>query len=330
MPYRKEIFDAATAKLEARRRAAESENALARNELYAKIPRLLQIERELAQTGIAVAREILSHADTAACIEELRKKNLSLQEERAQLLSKNGYPPEILTINYYCSECRDTGYVGDKMCSCLKSLLLEEACKSANSGSPLPLLDFDSFDLHFYPETELPGQHMTVRSYMGRVLAHCRHYAVTFDGSGGSLLMLGQTGLGKTHLALAIARAVLARGYGVIYDTSQNIFSHLDEELYSHGQKRYTETVFTCDLLILDDLPEFASPSMQNTLYNIINTRTLARRPMIVSTNLTEPELSARYGQKIFSRLIGEFMMLKFFGSDIRQLKLRQGSNIHQ
>jgi DNA replication protein DnaC len=324
VPYSKEIFDAATARLAERRQAAEAENAQTKRQLYAKIPRLIRIERELSQTGINAARKIIASSNTAESIERLRAANLSLQAERAELLSENGYPQEILTVNYYCEKCNDTGYIGDGMCACLRALLLEEACKRANSGSPLPLSDFSSFDLKYYPDTELSGQKVTVRDYMSRVLAHCKNYAEGFDANSGSLLLLGATGLGKTHLALAIANAVLGHGYGVIYDTAQNIFVKIEDEYFGRAGKKYTETVYTCDLLILDELPDYASAFTLNTLYNIINTRTLAHRPMIVSTNLTESELSARYGEKIFSRLIGDFMMLKFFGSDIRQLKLRK------
>lgn len=328
MPYNKDVYDAATARLAARRQAAEAENAQIRRKLYAKIPRIAEIERELASTGIRIAREVITSGNPTEQIDRLRKINLSLQAERAELLTANGYPPEILKINYYCDNCMDTGYVGDTLCSCLKALLLEEACRHANSGSPLPLYDFDSFDLSYYPETELPGQQIKIRAYMGRVFSYCKNYAYNFSPAGGSLLLLGATGLGKTHLALSIANNVLRQGYSVIYDTAQNIFGKLEEEYFGHGSRDYTGTVYGCDLLILDELPDFASPFTVSLLYNIINTRTLARKPMIVSTNLTESELSSRYGDKIFSRLIGDFMMLKFFGNDIRQLKLRQKKSV--
>jgi DNA replication protein DnaC len=328
LPYSKEIFDAATVRLAQRRQAAESENAQLRQELYAKIPRLTQIERELSQTGVRVAREVLESADSAKSIERLRRINLTLQAERINLLESNGYPRDILAVNYYCGKCSDTGFVGDNVCSCLKTLLLEEACKRANSGSPLPLYDFGSFDLSYYPDKALSGQRITVRDYMGRVLNHCVNYAEHFGSQSGSLLMLGATGLGKTHLALAAANAIIRKGNAVVYDTAQNIFAKIEDEYFARAGKKFTQMIYECDLLIMDDLPDYAAAFTINTFYNIINTRSLAHRPMIVSTNLTENELSGRYGEKIFSRLIGDFMMLKFFGSDIRQLKLRKNGNL--
>lgn len=324
MAYSKEIFNAAMARLEERRQTAENQNALTRRELYAKLPRLAAIEQEIRQTGLEAVRRVLGAADAGRLIVQLREKSLALQNERTELLRGAGYPPEILEVNYYCHDCGDTGFQGDRICHCLRALLREEACKAANSGSPLPLYDFDSFDLSYYPDTPLKGQPMTVRQYMGRVFAYCRSYALHFAPTGGSLLLLGNTGLGKTHLALAMANSVLAQGHGVIYDTAQNIFMRMEDEYFGRAERKYTDMAYQCDLLILDDLPDYASPFSVNTLYNIINTRTLARKPMIVSTNLTENGLLSKYGEKIFSRLIGDFMLLHFFGSDIRQLKLRK------
>ena len=324
MPYSQEIYDAAAAKLEERRHSAEAESAQLRRDLYAKLPRLAEISDAIAGAGIKAAQEILVHGDTGKRIERLRRENLRLQNERSELLRDNGYPEGILATNYYCSKCHDTGYVGDRMCSCLHALLLEEACRRANSGSPLPMYDFSSFDVRYYPDTPLPGSNITVREYMERVMSRCVAFADDFPGNGGSLLLLGSTGLGKTHLALATANAVLKKGFGVVYDTAQNVFTRMEDENFGRAQKGYADTVYRCDLLILDELPEYSPPFAVNTFYNIINTRTLARRPMIVSTNLSESQLSAKYGDQIFSRLIGDFMMLKFFGSDIRQLKLRK------
>ncbi|CDZ23811.1 AAA ATPase [[Clostridium] cellulosi] len=328
MPYDSEVFAAALRRVEQRRAQAIQENERIKYELYKKIPRLAEIERELAETGIKVAKEILnSSGDTSSKLEKLRSQNLSLQAERAELLVANGYPKEILAINYFCPKCHDTGYCGDSVCDCLRALLREEACKRANAGSPLPLFTFDTFDLSYYPDEHDDRFDFNVRWHMEKVLNHCKNYAADFKHADTSLLMLGKTGLGKTHLALSIANAVIEQGFGVVYDTAQNIFMKMEDENFGRSDKKYTFSVFDCDLLILDELPDYASPFAVNTLYNIINTRMLHHRPMIVSTNLTEKELESRYGERIFSRLIGEFKLLKFFGSDIRQLKLRRKAN---
>ena len=324
MPYKKDVFDAALRRLEQRKLEAEEETQRVREEAYMRVPRLEKIRRELADTAMETVREILTGGNAEEKIQSLKKMNLNLQAERAELLTANGMPDDLMEPKYFCSKCKDTGFMGDKICDCLRSLLRDEACKRANSGSPLPLRSFDSFSLSYYPENDLPGINTTARGYMNRVYSFCKDYAEEFTINSPSLLFLGGTGLGKTHLALAIANEVLAKGYSVIYDTAQNVFSKMEEEQFRRMDKFYTQTVYDCDLLILDELPDYATSFTNNMLYNIINTRTLAPRPTIVSTNLTEKELEARYGQKIFSRLIGDFWMFKFFGKDIRQQKLRK------
>jgi DNA replication protein DnaC len=325
MAYDAEIFSAASARLEQRRRQAIAENQAAKLRLYDKLPRLAEIERELAQTGVTAVREILAAGgDTKNRIDALKKQNLELQAERVELLVSNRYPPEILSVNYFCHMCKDTGYVGDEICDCFRTLLREEACKTANAGSPLPLFTFSSFNLDFYPDRYLDKYGVSIKKNMENVFLYCKNYARNFNSQNSSLLMLGKTGLGKTHLALSIANSVIEKGYGVIYDTAQNIFMKLEDEYFRRSERKYTFSVFDCDLLIIDELPDFVSQYSVNTFYNIINTRMLKHLPIIVSTNLSEKEIEARYGERIFSRLIGEFELLKFFGNDIRQLKLQQ------
>ncbi len=326
MAYPKEVYDAAVRRMAKRREEAEAETAHIRGELYARIPRLKAIRDELAHTALEAVRAVAVGEEGKARIERLKKINLDLQAERAELLTAHHLPIEMLEPKHVCDKCGDTGYVDDHLCDCLRALLREEACKRANSGSPLPLRAFEEFDLSYYPDTPLPGADITVRAYMGEVFTFCRDYAAHFGPGSPSLLLLGGTGLGKTHLALAIANTVLGNGSGAIYDTAQNIFTRMEDETFGRGEKGYLEIVYDCDLLILDELPDYAPPFASNLLYNIINTRTLARRPCIVSTNLSEKELEARYGQKIFSRLIGDFRLLKFFGRDIRQLRLRRNA----
>ena len=71
-----------------------------------------------------------------------------------------------------------------------------------------------------------------------------------------SLLFLGNTGLGKTHLSLAIAGQVINKGYGVIYGSAQNLLAKLEKEKFSFNNtedqpQSYLSLVLECDLLIL-------------------------------------------------------------------------------
>ena len=77
-------------------------------------------------------------------------------------------------------------------------------------------------------------------------------------------------------------------------------------------------------LLIIDDMgTEMGTAFTVSALYNLINNRLMAHRPMIVNTNLLPDELKKRYSPAVASRLLGEFKQLRFFGDDIRMLKSR-------
>ena len=79
-----------------------------------------------------------------------------------------------------------------------------------------------------------------------------------------------------------------------------------------------------CDLLIIDDLgTELSGNFVTAALYNVINDRLLAGKPMVISTNLNIDELARRYSPQIASRLQGNFQLLTFVGNDIRILKNR-------
>lgn len=327
MAYSREVYAAAETRINERRRAADQKNVAFKNRLYARIPRLGKIERELAETGIGVAKELIANpAGSAANIEKLKNRNLSLQAERAELLCANGFRPDALEVRYFCPDCQDTGMSSGRLCHCFKALLREEACRLANLGSPLPLKTFDDFDVGYYPDENLPDFGTTVRRHMGTVLQCCKNFAQNLEKSDGNLLLIGPAGLGKTHLALSVANAAIGKSLGVIYDTCQNIFSKMEDEQFGRSKKKYTPLLLECDLLVMDDLgAEFASPFNVTALYNVINTRLLSRRSTVISTNLRAGDIAQRYNDRIYSRLIGEYSILRFFGRDIRLLKLKDG-----
>ena len=80
--------------------------------------------------------------------------------------------------------------------------------------------------------------------------------------------------------------------------------------------------MLSCDLMILDDLgTEMITSLSVSALYTLLNTRLVAGRRTILSTNLSDEELQKKYSPQICSRLAGEFQKLPFLGQDIRRLK---------
>lgn len=159
-----------------------------------------------------------------------------------------------------------------------------------------------------------------------------REYAETFSMEEGgdapkSLLFLGGTGLGKTHLSTAVARRVIERGYDVFYNSAVGLLSDFEARRFGSATvgneednvARYTE----CDLLIIDDLgTEVVNQFTLSCLYHVLNTRLNLQKPTIISTNLGSAELRKTYSDRIMSRLIGEYLLIPFYGTDVRKQKL--------
>lgn len=325
MGYGKEVYEAARQVLELRRRKAESEAARRRQELYRRYPRSRAIEQELASTAVNAARAVLNGSNAAAQLTALKESNLKLQRELAALLEQAGVEQDYLETAYACPECKDTGYIDGRMCSCMKQLLRKEAFERLNRLSPLGLSTFQSFSLDYYSDTPPREGYPSSRSRLERIFHYCQQYAADFTLSSPNLLMQGPTGLGKTHLSLAIARVVIDKGYGVIYGSAQNMVSKLEKERfgYSRGSEENSEQLLIdCDLLILDDLgTEFATAFSTSAIYNIINSRMLSAKPTIISTNLCIREMEKMYSERFASRIMGGYQRLEFFGQDVRQIK---------
>ncbi len=324
MGYSRELYDAAMAVLKQRRHQAEKEAEERREAFYRVCPRAKEIQHELAHVASGTARAIFQGGNTAQAMTRLKEKSLSLQKEREELLQKAGLHKDALFPRYRCEKCEDTGYIDGRMCTCLKQLLRQEAYCRLNSMTPLTLSGFEQFDLRYY-SNQPADDGISPRMHMEDVLHFCRNYADTFSAHSQSLLFQGRTGLGKTHLSLSIARQAIDRGYGVVYGSVQNFVSALEKERFGRSDEDTNQTLLHCDLLILDDLgTEFSTTFVSAALYNIINTRLMAEKPTIISTNLSMKELLERYGERMISRIIGGYQRLLFVGKDVRQIKTRQ------
>ncbi|MBR2406668.1 MAG: ATP-binding protein [Clostridia bacterium] len=325
MAYSKELYEKAQSVLEGRRSAAQARAAEMRRVMTKKVPRLAEIEQQMAQSAGKVVSAILAGGNVDAEVERIKTENLALQVELAMLLQENGVNASNFEPQYTCPKCEDTGVHGTKYCDCFLSLLQELSCESLSELSGMKPLSFEDMSLNYYSAQPDARTGISPRARMRDVIAYCRSYAEGFDGTDVSLLLRGPTGVGKTHLSLAIAGEVMARGYSVVYGPVQKLLHRLEKEHFGRAEGNSEDVMIDCDLLILDDVgTEFASPFYTSALYNIINGRMLEEKPTIISTNLNQKELAARYGEQIASRVTGTFQPLVCVGKDIRQLKLKQ------
>lgn len=326
MGYTKEIYDLASQKLDNIRRNSIREANMRRESLYKKYPRAKEIERLLSSTAVSAAKAVLNGENTKEQLTKLKASNMALQEELSEILKKEGLKSDYLDIKYSCNYCKDEGYVDGIMCSCMKQLLRKEAYNKLNSLSPLSLCSFDSFLTEFYSTEPIRENGPSPRKRMEDILRYCKNYAANFALDSQSLLMQGATGLGKTHLSLAIAKVAINKGYGVIYGSAPNIITKLEKERFRFSKDDESlnsdEHLISCDLLILDDLgTEFSTSFSNATIYNIINSRIMANKPTIISTNLSLKELEKAYTERLVSRVIGNTVRLEFLGHDVRQKK---------
>ncbi|MBO4355772.1 MAG: ATP-binding protein, partial [Clostridia bacterium] len=325
MGYNHDNFIALKRQYDQKRNESETLAASRLEELHALFPEVKQIDVELAKTGSLIMAEIEKGKDgLEERLDNIRQDNELLMNERAKILERNGYPANYSDVKYDCEKCKDTGFVGATMCSCMRFQLSLANLDSSGLGKLLETQSFDSFSLKYYENDS------KAYSRMSDVLRVCSEYADNFDDTTReNLLFYGPTGLGKTHLSTAIAGVIIDRGFEVVYESAQNMFDEVAAERFGRSFNGVTPDpgrFFSCDLLIIDDLgTEVPSSLSVSTLYNVINSRIIAGKPMIINTNCDSSETRKLYGDRIYSRFMGHFTLLSFVGRDVRLQKLTRG-----
>ena len=326
MGYSREIYDEVQKKLYRMRTEAWEELNKKKEIFYKRFPVARNIEKSLASTAVQAARAVLSGSNSVNELYKLREKNKILTQNLKEILESVDLPENYLEVQYSCEKCGGEGFVDGMMCNCMKEMMKKESYKRLNQMSPLELSSFENFLLDYYSDVNLNSADQTPKKRMSLILSFCKKYADKFDKKSQSLLMTGSTGLGKTHLSLAIAREVIGKGYGVIYGSTQNMVSKMEKEKFQNfRQENESERHFIdCDLLIIDDLgTEYSTAFSNAAIYNVINSRIMMNKPTIISTNLSMRELEKSYTQRMVSRIIGNNIRLEFLGSDIRQKRIR-------
>ena len=230
MGYDKKVSDAARAELERRRLLAETTASANQERFFAQCPRAREVRSQMASNAAGAAKAVVLGGSVREELEKRKAKGLALSREYEELLASAGLSREDLEPRYACPDCKDTGYVNGRMCQCLKQLRRAEAYQQLSSDLPLEKCRFDNFLLDYYQ----PGS----RAYtqMEGVLRACRKFAQNFRADSPSILFKGGTGLGKTHLSLAIANVVIEKGFGVVYGSTQSFAVALERERFGREE----------------------------------------------------------------------------------------------
>ena len=317
MRTRDELFRQAQRVVAARRQQAVTQAENARRAAYAAHPEISAADDAHMHAGLALARL----AAAGGNLEEARARLEQADAAVTDTARAAGYRRGDFEPSFTCPECRDTGIVNGKTCTCVEEVARTLRREEINQASPLGLCKFSTFDVNRYPATVEPELGRPTRDYMAQLLEFCRKYAEKFSSQSRNLLFMGTAGLGKTHLALAIADAVLDGGHDVLYTSSAALMTRLGREQFDRdADEEWLTACKEADLLILDDLgTEFLSAVTISALYELINTRMLTHRPTIYTTNITDQQVFiTRYTEKVASRMLGNCKMFKFFGTDQR------------
>lgn len=154
-------------------------------------------------------------------------------------------------------------------------------------------------------------------------------YAKNFEtmlNDGEGLLFFGNVGTGKTYLAASIANDIIEQGY----TARMTNFATIDAELKDRdgSPAAYIKDLMNNDLLIIDDFDaERSTGYMQEIVHNIIDRRHTARKPLIVTTNLSAAELKNakdRTKSRIYSRMLDMTIPVGFDGKDMRVDSLKE------
>ncbi len=325
MSYSADILTRAKGILAQQKADAQSRYNQRLEEAYVKVPRLREIDKLLRLSMSLAARAAFSEGgDPQAAMEEVKKANLALQQERKTILEES-FPENFLEEEVVCPHCGGSGYLGSNMCACLAKLCRQEQMKTltrlTRGGE-----SFQDFRLDYYPDTVDRAVGVSPRVLMQKNLQIAQRYAREFAPGSGNLLFCGYTGLGKTFLSACIASEVAGKGYSIAYESAPDLFSKLEKNRFNPDDttRAECEKFSACDLLIIDDLgTEMPGNFVTAALYALVNQRLLAGKAMLISTNLNNEEIAKRYSPQIASRLQGEFTNLPFLGQDIRALKAR-------
>lgn len=228
-----------------------------------------------------------------------------LKSLKSKIEADNG----IITA-YECAICKDTGDLPNGKCSCFYQKVADACYKE---------LGINRQHLSTFEDDTLSNKNGTAK-YFEKLLK----YAVNFKKDSLNLIFTGKTGTGKTFLAQAVADKISKNNNVVLFLSALALNNVYLENMYSSPfeAKKINDILETCDFLVIDDLgaERLINKVTVENLYILISARIEAKKPYLITTNLTLNEINARYGDRLFSRLTSKnSLTFNFTGSDLRK-----------
>ncbi len=319
---RKQIMQELMAEYEQQRQRNGQQEQRNRAQAIAVCPEIGELLNARQEMIFSSLRGIL-HGQTAA--EDLPARMDVMNRRLTALLRQHGFPENFLDPVFRCARCEDTGYVGDNVreqCECLRTAFYTRLYQRVGLGEKAEQ-SFEQFDLNVFSAEKLPGKPYSQRDMMQMLRQQCSQYAEKYpDAHTKDLLLMGQSGLGKTYLMHAMAKVLLQRGFNVLIVSAYR-FLDTARKAYFSNQHEGLDALMDADVLMIDDMG--SEPLMENITivqwFNLINERQLQGKGTVISTNLMEHELRQRYTERIASRLLDrrQCTLLQFLGDDVRR-----------
>ena len=287
-----------------------------RKHVYETIEGYKELDESTVSVSMDVAKRKMAGDDEA--MEELHTLLEDLKGMKKSLLTGAGLPEDYLEPIYDCPDCKDTGYIGNKKCHCLKQQIIEILYEQSNLRDYLNENNFSKLSYEYHSGEGLEA--------FKRAVTISKDFIKNFDIEKKNILFYGSVGTGKSFLSACIAKDILYLGHSVIYFSAISLFDALARETFENKSKEdlynFYDYIYNCDLLIVDDLgTEVSNTFVSNQLFSFINERNLRKKSTIISTNLSLEQIRDRYSERVFSRIISTYTACKLSGTDIRIVK---------
>ncbi len=290
---------------------------------YQKIPRLREIDDAIASCSVAQAKKMLG--GDALALSDLKAQIANYRAEKQELLTRYDFPDDYFEPSYTCRDCKDTGFIDGKRCHCFRQAAINLIYAQSNLKEILIKENFSTFSFEYYSDTQVnPATGLTSLETAKDAVAKCKDFIRHFDDEFSNLYFYGDTGIGKTFLSNCVAKELMDSGHSVIYFTAFQLFDILSKGVFEKDEDAVAahRNIFTCDLLIIDDLgTELANSFTTSQLFLCLNERILRKKSTVISTNLGMTQLADIYSERILSRISSYYTLIKLFGDDIRILK---------
>lgn len=293
-------------------------------DVYEKLPEFKSLDESISILSVQYGKKLLNGDEKA--VDSLKEELAILRSSKKSLLHAARFPENYLEPLYDCKDCKDTGYINNKKCHCFKKAIIGLLYEQSNLDEILKQENFSTFFEGYYSDNYVDKK--TGRSSLQVIqdaLHVCHNFVDTFGTEFHNLFLYGDVGIGKTFLSNCIAKELMDREFSVLYFSASKFFSVLAKGTFERkdvdAQNMY-EYIFSCDLLIIDDLgTEFTNAFVASQFFTCINERLLNRRSTIISTNLSFDTMADLYTERSFSRITSNYTLLKLIGDDIRLKK---------